>query len=55
MALDLIANGRLVVAWRQRQLVIVSRGGLIAMKRLAGRPQDLADIAALEQPEGNHG
>lgn len=27
---------------------VVSRSGLIAMKRAAGRPQDLADIAALE-------
>ncbi len=42
--------------WRGRQnfergsitLPVVSRAGLIAMKRIAGRPQDLADIAALE-------
>jgi len=30
------------------RLQVVSREGLLAMKRLAGRPQDVADIAALE-------
>lgn len=40
--------GRLVAPWRGRDVWIVSREGLIAMKRVAGRPQDLADIAALE-------
>ena len=42
--------------WRERRtfergattLPVVSRRGLIAMKRIAARPQDLADIAALE-------
>jgi hypothetical protein len=33
------------------QLSVVSREGLIKMKRLAGRPQDLADIARLENEE----
>lgn len=60
MSLDLIVvgpgleevwDGRIVVAWRERSVSIVSRSGLVAMKRLAGRPQDLADIAILE---GNH-
>lgn len=35
-----------------RQLTVVSREGLIKMKRLAGRPQDLADIERLENEEG---
>lgn len=34
-----------------RKLCVVSREGLIKMKRLAGRPQDLADIARLEDEE----
>lgn len=33
------------------KLFVVSRKGLIKMKRLAGRPQDLADIARLEDEE----
>jgi len=39
---------RIVVPWRGREISIVSRAGLVTMKRLAGRPQDLADHAALE-------
>jgi hypothetical protein len=31
-----------------KQLVIVSREGLAKMKRIAGRPQDLVDLARLE-------
>jgi hypothetical protein len=41
-------NARMKVAWRQRNLAVVSRDGLATMKRLAGRPQDLADLAKLE-------
>ncbi len=33
------------------QLSVVSLSGLIKMKRLAGRPQDLADIERLENEE----
>lgn len=47
-SLEEVWNGRVVVAWRTRSISIVSRAGLVAMKRLAGRPQDLADIAILE-------
>lgn len=36
------------VAWKGRNLGVVSRAGLVTMKRIAGRPQDLADIAKLE-------
>lgn len=42
-------KGRTRIPWRGTTLRIVSRDGLATMKRLAGRPQDLADIAALEQ------
>ncbi len=34
-----------------RKLSVVSRDGLIKMKTLAGRPQDLADIARLKNEE----
>ncbi len=34
-----------------KKLSVVSREGLIKMKRLAGRPQDLADIERLENEE----
>jgi hypothetical protein len=45
------------VVWADREtferdgvrLSVVSRAGLVAMKRLAGRKQDLADIEALER------
>jgi len=33
-------------------LVVVARDVLIAMKRRAGRPQDVADIEKLEQLDG---
>jgi len=43
-------------AWESREtyeldkapVTVVDRGGLIAMKRIAGRPQDLSDIEHLE-------
>lgn len=40
-------TGKQVVTWRGRPLRIVSRDGLIQMKRLAGRTQDKADLEAL--------
>jgi hypothetical protein len=46
-------RSRLEVAWEGRVLFVVSREGLIAMKRLAGRPQDIADIAALGGPRAD--
>ena len=37
--------------WQNKSLWIVSREGLLKMKKLAGRPQDLADIERLENEE----
>lgn len=45
---DSIWHDRVEIPWRERKLSIVSREGLAMMKRRAGRPQDLADLAALE-------
>jgi hypothetical protein len=37
------------VPWDEGTVWVVSRDGLIKLKRLSGRPQDIADIARLEQ------
>jgi hypothetical protein len=42
-------ESRETVEWEGGILSVVSRQGLIAMKRLRGAPQDLADIQALEE------
>jgi len=34
--------------WEGRRITVVSRAGLVEMKRVAGRPQDLADLDRLE-------
>ncbi|MEJ7598546.1 MAG: hypothetical protein WKG01_11610 [Kofleriaceae bacterium] len=39
---------RIVLAAGARRVSVVSRDGLVTMKRIAGRPQDLADLAKLE-------
>jgi hypothetical protein len=54
VALDLVAelerlDDRIDVAWRGHTVPMVSRAGLIAMKRVSNRPQDLVDIALLER------
>jgi uncharacterized nucleotidyltransferase DUF6036 len=41
----------LVVALGDRSIAIASRDDLIAMKRATARPIDLADVAALTEPE----
>lgn len=46
--LEAVWNERVTVDWQGREIAIVSREGLATMKRIAGRPQDLADLAALE-------
>ncbi len=38
---------RAVAVWRDREVHVVSLGGLVRMKRLASRPQDLLDLVAL--------
>jgi hypothetical protein len=40
------------VAWEHGSIPVVSRAGLIAMKRLRGSGQDLDDIRALEDDDG---
>ncbi len=40
-------NDRVTLEWGGQRVPIVSRTGLALMKRLAGRPQDLADLLAL--------
>ena len=40
-------ESRVQASWEGGKLSVVSREGLIALKKLSGRPQDLADISAL--------
>ena len=42
-------EGREAFSWEGRTVTVVSREGLAGMKELAGRPQDLADLSALEE------
>lgn len=52
----LVVNDELADVWRERvtvdagrrKLTVVSRAGLATMKRIAGRGQDLVDLAKLE-------
>ncbi len=46
--LETVWTGRVDLMIGNRKMVVVSRDGLATMKRIAGRPQDLADLAALE-------
>ncbi len=39
---------RITAEWEGHSVTVVSRDGLIGLKRLRGSPQDIADIAALE-------
>ena len=48
-ALQPVWESRVELPWGQRKLWSVSRRGLVSMKLAAGRPQDLADIARLEE------
>jgi hypothetical protein len=42
---------RASVDWEGQSVAVVSRAGLIGLKRLRGSPQDLADISTLEERE----
>jgi hypothetical protein len=54
-SLEGLLDDRVEVTLPEGPLVVVSRGALLRMKRLAGRTQDLADIEKLESPESNDG
>src|SRR5713101_3645448 len=42
---------RMDTEWEGRSVTVVSRAGLIELKRLRGSPQDIADIGLLEAQE----
>lgn len=46
-----LLDDRIAVTVPEGRLWVVSRSTLLQMKRLAGRPQDLADIQKLELPD----
>ena len=46
-SLQEVWQGRTRFVWQERSLPVVTAVGLAKMKRLAGRPQDLVDLAAL--------
>jgi hypothetical protein len=48
-----IWDSRVQANWEGGKLSVVSQDGLIALKRLSGRPQDLADISALTEDANN--
>lgn len=48
-----LLEGRIVVRQPEGTVQLVSREGLLKMKRMAGRPQDLADIDHLERGDEN--
>jgi hypothetical protein len=49
-ALEEIWASRQQLPWENGQVWVISRAGLIALKKISGRPQDLADIARLSEP-----
>jgi len=46
-----IWQGREMVDWEESKTWVVSREGLISLKRISGRDQDLVDIKRLEEVE----
>jgi len=45
-------NDRETVSLGEMMIKVVSKNGLITMKKIAGRPQDIADIDALRRLDG---
>ncbi len=50
---DEVWDNREFFAWNDRKIQVVSRDGLIKMKRLAARKQDEADIEALQDGDAD--
>lgn len=50
--LEPVWETRELVDWEHGSIPVVSRAGLVAMKRLRGSGQDLDDIRALEEGDG---
>lgn len=46
-------DSRFEAEWEGRRLSVVSRAGLIALKKLSGRPRDLVDISELSEDESD--
>jgi hypothetical protein len=46
-------DSRVASEWEGRRLSVVSRAGLIALKKLSGRPRDLVDISELSEDESD--
>ena len=51
-ALEAVWASRVRVRWEHGSVPVVSRSGLVEMKRLRGSGQDLDDIRALEEEDG---
>jgi hypothetical protein len=51
-ALEAVWASRVRVSWEHGAVPVVSRSGLVEMKRLRGSGQDLDDIRALEEEDG---
>ena len=52
-AIQNVWNSRVEADWEDGRLFVVSRAGLIALKRMRGSPQDIADIVALQEDVNN--
>ncbi|NCA83087.1 MAG: hypothetical protein EOM72_10135 [Opitutae bacterium] len=52
-SLQAVWKGRQTYRWEGRDIFVVSRHGLLQMKKAAARPQDLADIDHLQLGEGD--